>query len=161
MAGKRKWQNQERGASAVEFAFVLPVLLLILFGIIEFGLLLYNKQVITNASREGSRAGIVVSRLACTGAPSIQEVISNYSDNRLVSFSTTPSSAAVECYYNSLPPPNEPNWIPFTNATPPALFGNDLKVRVSYRYDFLLLPNFVSSLAGGLNLSADTIMKFE
>ena len=49
----------QRGASAVEFAIVLPVLLLLLFGTIEFGVLFFNKAVITNASREGARRGVV------------------------------------------------------------------------------------------------------
>lgn len=49
----------ENGAAAIEFALVLPILVLLVCGIIEFGLLFYNKQMITNASREGARAGIV------------------------------------------------------------------------------------------------------
>jgi Flp pilus assembly protein TadG len=51
--------RETKGASMVEFALVLPILILILFGIIEFGILIYNQQVITNASREGARYGIV------------------------------------------------------------------------------------------------------
>src|SRR5512135_3923430 len=51
--------RQQNGASAVEFAMILPFLVVLLFGIIEFGLLLYDQQVITNASREGARAAIV------------------------------------------------------------------------------------------------------
>ena len=43
----------------MEFAIVMPLLFVILFGIIEFGILLYDKAMITNASREGARAGIV------------------------------------------------------------------------------------------------------
>jgi Flp pilus assembly protein TadG len=43
--------REQRGGSALEFAIVLSLLVLILFGIIEFGLVLYNQQVITNASR--------------------------------------------------------------------------------------------------------------
>ena len=54
---KSQTLNQS-GASAIEFAFLLPVLLLFLFGIIEFSVLFYNKAMITNASREGARAGI-------------------------------------------------------------------------------------------------------
>ena len=50
------WKNN-KGASAVEFALVLPILIVLLFGIVEFGLLMYNKAVITNASREGARDG--------------------------------------------------------------------------------------------------------
>lgn len=49
----------ERGAVAAEFALLLPAFLLILFGIIEFGMLMYGREVVTNAAREGARAGIV------------------------------------------------------------------------------------------------------
>lgn len=49
----------ERGAVAAEFALLLPVLLLILFGIMEFGFLMYGREVVTNATREGARAGII------------------------------------------------------------------------------------------------------
>ncbi len=52
-------RKTERGAVAAEFALLLPVLLTILFGIIEFGMIMYSREVITNASREGARAGIV------------------------------------------------------------------------------------------------------
>lgn len=48
--------RDEQGVAAVEFAIVLPVLALILFGIMDFAVLLYDKQMITNASREGARA---------------------------------------------------------------------------------------------------------
>ena len=51
--------QHQKGAVAVEFALILPVLVLLLFGIVEFSLLMYNKQILTNASREGARYGIV------------------------------------------------------------------------------------------------------
>jgi Flp pilus assembly protein TadG len=47
-----------KGASAVEFALVLPVLLLILFGIIEYGWVLTYQIVLTNAVSQGARAGV-------------------------------------------------------------------------------------------------------
>lgn len=48
-------RDSERGAVAVEFAILLPVLLLILMGIVEFGRA-YNAQIsITHAAREGVR----------------------------------------------------------------------------------------------------------
>ena len=49
----------ERGAAATEFALLLPVFLMILFGIIELGMIMYGREVVTNAAREGARAGIV------------------------------------------------------------------------------------------------------
>ena len=54
---KRWWA--EDGAELVEFAVVLPVMLLVLLGIIEFGLLFQRYQVITNAAREGARLAVL------------------------------------------------------------------------------------------------------
>jgi hypothetical protein len=45
----------DRGAAAVELALVLPLLLLILFGTIDFGRLLYTKVELSSAAREGAR----------------------------------------------------------------------------------------------------------
>lgn len=51
--------RSERGAELVEFAFVLPVLLLLGLGICDFGMLFQRYEVVTNAAREGARAGAV------------------------------------------------------------------------------------------------------
>lgn len=47
----------ERGAELIEFAFVLPLLLLVVAGIIDFGFLFKDYEVLTNAAREGARLG--------------------------------------------------------------------------------------------------------
>jgi Flp pilus assembly protein TadG len=46
----------DRGAAAVELALVLPVLLLMLFGVIDFGRMLNTQLRLTEAAREGARA---------------------------------------------------------------------------------------------------------
>jgi Flp pilus assembly protein TadG len=51
--------RNRRGQSMVEAAFILPIIILILTGIIDFGLLLNNYLVIVNASREGARFAAV------------------------------------------------------------------------------------------------------
>ena len=48
-------RKNEQGAAAVEFAFVLPILLLLVFGIIEFGLVFNRYISVTHAAREGVR----------------------------------------------------------------------------------------------------------
>ena len=45
----------EHGAIAVEFAIILPVLLLLVFGIVDFGHAYYLKHVLQNSCREGAR----------------------------------------------------------------------------------------------------------
>ena len=52
-------RRRREGQSLVEFAVVLPVFLLILAGILDFGLGLYSQMTIINASREGARLGVV------------------------------------------------------------------------------------------------------
>ncbi len=47
---------EEGGNAALEFALVCPFLLVLLMGIVEFGRVLFNQQVITNAARDASRA---------------------------------------------------------------------------------------------------------
>ena len=55
----------ERGAVAIEMAIVLPLLLLTLGGIVDFGRMFFTQVVITNAAREGARAAVVLK----TGSP--------------------------------------------------------------------------------------------
>jgi Flp pilus assembly protein TadG len=52
----RRRQTSERGSAAVEFALVLPLLMLLLFGIIDFGRMLNAEITLTTAAREGARA---------------------------------------------------------------------------------------------------------
>jgi Flp pilus assembly protein TadG len=47
--------DNERGAAAVEFALVLPLLILLIFGIVEFSIAYNNKQGLHAAAREGAR----------------------------------------------------------------------------------------------------------
>ena len=48
-----------RGAVAVELAFMIPIFLLMVLGIIEFGRNVMVRQVISNAAREGVRQAII------------------------------------------------------------------------------------------------------
>ena len=129
-------RHGERGAAAVEFALVLPVLVVLLFGIIEFGFILYSKEVLTNASREGTRAGIVQAVPKPT-VGQIQGVVTNYISNTgvLGTWTTTVTGAG-------------------------GAFGANLTVTVTLPYNYLVLPNF-TTLTGPLTLTATTVMRHE
>jgi Flp pilus assembly protein TadG len=51
--------RDDRGAELIEMALILPVLMLIIAGIVDFGFLFQKFNVVTNAAREGARMGIL------------------------------------------------------------------------------------------------------
>jgi Flp pilus assembly protein TadG len=65
---RRDWRARGRsGAAAVEFAIVLPIFLLLLFGIIQFGSVLFLHNNMVNAARETARR-MSVAELDAAGA---------------------------------------------------------------------------------------------
>ena len=50
---KLKWPGQEKGIATLELALILPVLMIMAFGIIDLGGLIHARLVLTNVSREG------------------------------------------------------------------------------------------------------------
>jgi hypothetical protein len=120
---------------------------------VEFGLLLYNKQIITNASREGARAGIV-SRTPRLSNGDIRNEVIKYGRAYLVTFgSDTLENTDADIHLLTIN--NDPTT--FDSDTDRCTsFGCDLVVDVTYYYDFLVLSAF-----GPITLNAKTIMKME
>lgn len=52
---ERRAFPRDAGAAAVEFAIILPLFLILIGGIIDFGRLFYAEIIVANASREGAR----------------------------------------------------------------------------------------------------------
>ena len=52
--------SRSAGQALVEFAFVLPVLLLLMVAIVDFGIIFYTQMTVTNAAWEGARAGATI-----------------------------------------------------------------------------------------------------
>lgn len=130
--------GDQHGGAAVELALLLPLLVVLLFGIIDFGLGLYRQEVITNASREAARAGIMLATPRPTVAE-IENVVASY----LTSAGWDPTQATV------------------TVAGAGGNSGDDLTVTVNFPYPFFLLSNLIPSLPDSMNLSANTVMKLE
>lgn len=135
-------KKKQRGVAAVEFALILIPLVLLVFGAIEFSTLIYDKAMITNASREGARAGIVYSYPNRISDAEIVNVVNTYCSNHMISLGgDSPVGTTITRAGNSS--------------------GDSLTVRVSYVYQFLILPSFMSALSDGLSLEAVTVMRLE
>jgi len=146
---EKRLLRKTSGASAVEFAVILPLLALMVFGIVELSFALYDKAMITNASREGARVGIVYRSPAVTDAE-IASVVNNYLGSHLITFSgKRPRS--------SNPVTGATVIVTRTGASP----GGEVRVRVGYTYNFLVLPKFTPGLGRGVNMGAETVMRME
>ncbi|WAC06618.1 MAG: pilus assembly protein [Thermodesulfobacteriota bacterium] len=160
----------QRGVSALEFTIIAPLVFVLVYGLIEFGCFFYDKAMITNACREGARAGIVYvhdHNILEDGTDyditSRVEGAVNFflGDYRGVNFSPWwgPSPwPKLICFGSSTPNPGSPN-VTIPTGT------NKLRVVVSWNYDFLVLPHFGplgwGSLANPFPLTAVSEMMLE
>ncbi|SJZ44641.1 TadE/TadG family type IV pilus assembly protein [Selenihalanaerobacter shriftii] len=129
-----KLSRNQKGQALVELALVLPVLLLILFGIVEFGRIFHTYLVISNAAREGARKGVITNN-----------------DSDIV--------AAVERAAN---PSLDLDGLQ-TNITPSEAErgrGDPLRVEVSYKVD-LFTPVITQILPDPFPLSDTVVMRIE
>ena len=133
--------NNEKGLATMEFALILPVLLFLVMGIIDFGMLMTSRASMVSASREGARAGIVV------GVPSVTEAeIATVVRNALTNSGWDRYEVASA--------------IVNVNGAGGA-FGTDLTVVVNSNYSFLVLSKLIPSIDDQLLLNASTTMKME
>lgn len=68
-------RNPQRGAIAVEAAFIFPVLVLVLFGIIEFSLFLRDHVALSAATRSGARTASAEPRMSTFGPDAAAAVL--------------------------------------------------------------------------------------
>ncbi len=142
---KSMFKQKERGAALVEFALVLPLLLLIIFGIIEFSILFYDKAVITNASREAAREFAIFKAPPATKAE-LDLVVSQYAEDRMISIADD-NAPSLETT------PSDPT----TKGTG----TNYVVAKVNYTYKFVFMPGFMADLLPEIDLSATTTMRNE
>lgn len=126
-------KQKKKGQALLEFAILLPILLLIVMGISEFGIMLNSYLTIQSASREGARLGIM-------GAD----------DNEIVQAVYNSSSHIDTNKLNITITPNDSN----------RKSGQTLRVRVEYEYD-LLIPIIKNILGNQVELTAETAMRVE
>jgi Flp pilus assembly protein TadG len=71
----RKTFRRRDGQAVVEFALVLPVFILLVFGAIEFGRAYYDLHLLTNAAREGARRGSLPNQLETDVSDAVQDFL--------------------------------------------------------------------------------------
>ena len=87
-------RRSERGAAAVEFAILLPLLILLLFGIIEFSIAYNHEQGLHAAAREGARVAALPQTTQATVIDRVRSALQgvmNNSDIQNATITVTPS----------------------------------------------------------------------
>jgi Flp pilus assembly protein TadG len=125
--------NDERGQALPEFALVLPVLILVLFGVVDFGRGFNYWNDATHISAEGARYAVVNRTPDPNNASSLQVQLLNQADSaelRSGGSSTLPTPAQV-C-------------VSFPNGT--SKIGDPVKVTMTFTYHWLPVLDKASKL---------------
>lgn len=126
--------KSQRGQAIVEFAIVLPLLLVLLFGVIDFGRALQTYITINNASREGARLGSI--NPDADVEAKVRDAAGEFDNADLTVATSFPDGKAS---------------------------GESVVVDVDYEYNFITpLGSFVETLSGGtLTLGTSSNMRIE
>jgi Flp pilus assembly protein TadG len=140
----RRKRNGESGAELVELAVALPLLLILIAGIVDFGFLLQSFEVVTNAAREGARIGV----LPGYGTADVQ--------GRVASYVTAAGLAGT------------PTTVVDSVSITPGGGGSPfpaVRVRVSYTHNYLFIGPMVTLIGGSFAASktftATSVMRTE
>jgi Flp pilus assembly protein TadG len=131
--------SRATGTAMLETVIVLPLLLLVLFGIVELSVVLGRWQALSNAAREGARLAIVF-RTGCD-SPAVEAEVQLRVENYAEALGITPVEVEVagECEAR----------------------GTTSTVTVRSTYTFRVLPGFARGLAPSLELVTSSVMRNE
>jgi Flp pilus assembly protein TadG len=125
----------------VEMVIVLPLLLMVLFGIMEFGVLFGRWQTVTNAAREGARTAVVF-RTDCDEdavRTEVRDVVRGYAAGIGITLNDADITVTGVCGAKN------------TSST----------VNVSTPYTFSILPGFAPSVNPTIDLVGNSVMRNE
>lgn len=136
----RRHGRTDRGAAAVEFALVVPFLLLIVFGIVNFGFVFAQQLSLSNGARQAARYAVVDgptcaqirtegrnsgATIGMTGADVPVPVVTGCADDGTKPCASTPRGTNITVTMTRVSP-----WVvplpPFNLLTPPTLIGRGI-----------------------------------
>lgn len=141
----RPRRHRESGVSMLEFSLTLPILLMIMFGMIEYGVAFYDKTVITNASRVAARIGMINTSTSLTALNALVGSTFNttyWNNVGLITFGATSTPAVA-----------------LSRTHDPGQSLDLVTATVTYEYKGLLLGGLFGSSAPDLSLAASTTME--
>jgi Flp pilus assembly protein TadG len=138
----------ERGSELIEFAIVAPLLLVVLFGIIDFAFMFQRYEVLTNAAREGARIAVLPEYTY----DDVKNRVTQYLDINGMTGATFAGSMIEETVHIG------------TGGAPPCVTLRG--VTVTYPYNFLAIGKVIKLVGSGSgfatkNMTVTAKMRFE
>jgi Flp pilus assembly protein TadG len=159
-----RFLKDQQGAYAVEFAILMPVLLLLLFGIVDFGHCISMKQIMVNAAREGARYGTVYQ----TDASGNRLLLNNLNpsiENYIINTSAENGGKGGVGLQSLLAADANPvitkGGSACTESNPLSLAGEDLTITITAEKKWLVIGNLIPGLGNSITLTSTTNMRCE
>jgi Flp pilus assembly protein TadG len=131
----RRFRQSEAGQALVEFTMILPIFLMLLFGLVDFGRGFYTWLLVTNAAREGARIAAVQS----DGAVIDQRIYDSFCDNY-------PSSCGID-----------PTKLDITKTNVQGPRGEAVQIDLEYEFEFATPIGEIMQVVSGGTITAPTI----
>ena len=152
----QKRRRGERGAALVEFALAVPLLLVVIAGIVDFGFAFQRYEVITNAAREGARMATLPGYTDTAVDSYVRQYVQKGLSLSDSAMSTVMPTGSVTVSYADLTVPA---------AVTGTMTVSTATVNVTYQHSWLLLRPMLSLLNGSwgtaITLTASSQMRKE
>jgi len=135
-------RRSERGMAMVEMVIILPLLLMLMFAIVEFAVAFGQWQVLSNAAREGARRAILYRDPASCDpavvATEVRQAIKTYALGMGMTVTDPMISVSGTCSR-----------------------GDPATVTVSFPFAFQVLPNMANDVSSGFSIVGSSVMRNE
>jgi Flp pilus assembly protein TadG len=140
-AVSRSGTAKPRGLLMVELALILPLIFLLLWGMAELSVAIYNKTIVTYASRDAVRTG-VLARTPRMSEAEIEDMARKYLQESLLFYSTLGTTVDI---------------------VRPDVIGAEDRLRVTIRHEYpgLGLGRFMPGFSGPMVVSSSAVMRYE
>ena len=129
---------RSRGQSLVEFALVIPVFLLILTGIIDFGFMLYSRMTVINATREGAHSAVT----QLDNPPGITAIVQAAVVGADTGLGLVAGNVSVAC----VPDTNQHGSCDFSGTAGHLVSGDSVRVTTSFSYHSIFASFFGATI---------------
>jgi Flp pilus assembly protein TadG len=131
----RRFRRTETGQALVEFTMILPIFLMLLFGLVDFGRGFYTWLLVTNAAREGARTAAVQSDAAAIDSRIYDSFCDNY-----------PSSCGLD-----------PSKLSISKTNVQGARGSAVEIDLAYDFEFATPLGEIMQFVSGGSITAPTI----